>query len=607
MKTLLILALTFATAAMAAPTPSVTEVDNVGKVRVERTDLGVPQKMNVQGYLEDTLRNKIHGSVPMSFRVFDAQSGGTQLWSKDTTVVVDSGLFSLGLPAPASVFLPGANRWMEMLVSGVVLTPRVEMTSVGFAYRSIKSDTATVLLGGVQYADSAGGARRVGGYDVAGLRGLFIYDGQSAGGDLAGAYPDPSIRADAVSTAMIQDSAISAAKLSGSSVTLPKIDPTGSSAGQTVTSTGSGSPPSWSNPTPGPHNHLGESWSSTSANLGLALKLDRNTSDAICGRADTILNSGSGSVTAASIFTAGMGTGDRVGVRCYAQNPYGVNTTGGSFDAFGGSSVLGLRAAGTLMGSSGGSVTGVIGTAQNSSTGSGSAIAGTFNAMVDLGAGMAQGVYTHATANDGTAYGLYSQASSDHGPVYAIYALKLGGGNYAGYFDGNVHVNGTLTKSSGSFLIDHPLDPLNKTLRHNFVESPENLCLYRGKVRLGADGSATVSMPSYFVALTKEAEATAVLTSVGRPFATGYQWSSGFDRITVYGDAGREVSYIVLADRDDPVMRQLYRPPEEEKGNGNFTRGKLLCPAAYGYPDEAGVDYELRMGSERERQKWQGN
>jgi hypothetical protein len=38
-----------------------------------------------------------------------------------------------------------------------------------------------------------------------------------------------------------------------------------------------------------------------------------------------------------------------------------------------------------------------------------------------------------------------------------IYAQ--GGGSFAGFFGGDVYVEGALSKSSGSFKMDHPLDP----------------------------------------------------------------------------------------------------------------------------------------------------
>ncbi len=202
------------------------------------------------------------------------------------------------------------------------------------------------------------------------------------------------------------------------------------------------------------------------------------------------------------------------------------------------------------------------------------------------------GVKGEATASSGS--GVYGYAHST-GTNYGIYGSAFGGTtNWAGYFNGDVNIIGTLSKGAGSFLIDHPLDPLHKTLRHNFVESPENLCLYRGKVALGSDGTATVTMPDYFAALTKENEATVILTPIGRtPFLASYEWNDDFTAFTIYGKPDGNVSYEVLADRDDPVMHQLYHPVVETKGNGNgWTPGKLLYPKAYGYPEEMGQDYE---------------
>ncbi len=164
---------------------------------------------------------------------------------------------------------------------------------------------------------------------------------------------------------------------------------------------------------------------------------------------------------------------------------------------------------------------------------------------------------------------------------------------WAGYFDGDVNIIGDLTKGSGAFLIDHPLDPTNKTLRHNFVESPENLCIYRGKVELNVEGKGIVNMPDYFSALTREDEATIQLTPINRPFLVAYKWNIDFTEFTVTGEPGESVSYTVYADRDDPVVKQFNHPVEEVKGQGNNWRpGKLLYPVAYGYPEEMGENWE---------------
>lgn len=72
------------------------------------------------------------------------------------------------------------------------------------------------------------------------------------------------------------------------------------------------------------------------------------------------------------------------------------------------------------------------------------------------------------------------------------------------YIDGNLQVHGTLTKSGGSFKIDHPLDPENKYLYHSFIESPDMMNIYNGNIITNENGEATVILPEYFQALNKD-------------------------------------------------------------------------------------------------------
>ena len=191
----------------------------------------------------------------------------------------------------------------------------------------------------------------------------------------------------------------------------------------------------------------------------------------------------------------------------------------------------------------------------------------------------------------GTEFGLYSSIGNNYMADWLSIGTATPPAGFMLHVAGNVNITGSINKGSGSFLIDHPLDPLNKTLRHNFVESPENLCIYRGKANLDEKGEAIIQMPDYFSALTFEEEATVVLTPIGRPFDFGYSWQDGNISFIIYGDANREISYLVMADRDDPVIHKLKKPVEEDKGNGNFTPGKLLYPEAYKYPESMGVNY----------------
>ena len=222
------------------------------------------------------------------------------------------------------------------------------------------------------------------------------------------------------------------------------------------------------------------------------------------------------------------------------------------------------------------------------------------NSNANIPAGEAYGLYSYVFGNgSGSKYGVYANAASSDptagantGAKYGIYATASGSGStYAGYFQGNVTVNGEFraTGAVKQFVIDHPLDPENKTLSHNAVESPEILCLYRGKVKVGSSGRKMVRMPDYFAALTKEEEATVYLTPIGKEAApASYEWDETNTKLTVHAAAGSEVAYLVLAARDDPTVRQFSRPVEEEKGEGNFEKGTLLNPVALGEPAERG-------------------
>jgi len=220
-------------------------------------------------------------------------------------------------------------------------------------------------------------------------------------------------------------------------------------------------------------------------------------------------------------------------------------------------------------------------------------------AQVSADTGGAFGAEFSASANGGnTVAGVLGVAGGNgSGTKIGVYGSSSGPGPlWAGYFAGNVTVAGALSKGSGSFLIDHPLDPANKTLRHNLVESPEHLCLYRGTT--GLDGAGSVELPDYFAALTDEANATVHLTPVGeRPEATGYRWNDGHTAFDVFGSPGGEVAYLVLAARDDPVIHQLGRPVEEEKGGDHLDQlgqGEFLYPEAFGHPAERGVAFSVQ-------------
>ena len=69
----------------------------------------------------------------------------------------------------------------------------------------------------------------------------------------------------------------------------------------------------------------------------------------------------------------------------------------------------------------------------------------------------------------------------------------------------------TINSKIKSFLINHPLDPEHKELIHSTLEGPEIGVFYRGEAQL-SNGEATVLLPDYFEALTRNENRTVLLT-----------------------------------------------------------------------------------------------
>ncbi len=174
---------------------------------------------------------------------------------------------------------------------------------------------------------------------------------------------------------------------------------------------------------------------------------------------------------------------------------------------------------------------------------------------------------------------------------YGIYAYAGGGTsyNYAGMFSGNVVVYGTLSKSAGSFKIDHPLDPAHKYLSHSFVESPDMMNIYNGNVTVDASGEATVQLPDWFEALNKDFRYQ--LTAVGAPGPNLYisqKIENNKFKISG-GQQGMEVSWQVTGVRKD-AYAEKHRILVEENKTGDED-GRYIFPELFGASKEKGIQY----------------
>lgn len=154
---------------------------------------------------------------------------------------------------------------------------------------------------------------------------------------------------------------------------------------------------------------------------------------------------------------------------------------------------------------------------------------------------------------------------------------------------GNTQVVGTLSKSAGSFRIDHPLDPENKYLSHSFVESPDMKNLYDGVVTLDASGFARIELPDWFEALNQSFRYQLTAIGAASPGLYVSEEISGNRFAIAGGTPGARVSWQVTGSRHDAYAKAFPIPVEEDKTGDE--RGRYLVPAAFGQPPERAVDW----------------
>ncbi len=184
----------------------------------------------------------------------------------------------------------------------------------------------------------------------------------------------------------------------------------------------------------------------------------------------------------------------------------------------------------------------------------------------------------------GGVIGVEGIANGDGGTKMGIYGHAAGSGiNWAGYFDGNVFVTGTINKSACSFKIDHPLEPADKYLYHSVIESPDMKNVYDGVTALDADGEAWVQLPEWFEALNRDFRYQ--LTCVGgfAPVYVAEEVSNNRFKVAG-GKPGMKVSWQITGIRQDAYANANRLPVEVDKPAEE--RGKYLTPAAFGLPEE---------------------
>ncbi|MGA2356901.1 MAG: hypothetical protein ABSG02_20595, partial [Terriglobales bacterium] len=279
----------------------------------------------------------------------------------------------------------------------------------------------------------------------------------------------------------------------------------------------------------------------------------------------------------------------------------GTSTSGGGYGVYGYSSDVGVYGAspnGYGVYADSGNGYGVYGAGSTGVFGEGSTYgvyaAGSTYGVYSTGSygvygyGSTAGVYAVSNTGDG----VYTKAGTggvaadvvNTGSGYGLIAGSSGG--WAGWFNGNVDVDGNLSKAGGSFKIDHPLDPANKYLYHSFVESPDMMNIYNGTVTTDAQGDAVVNLPEWFETLNRDFRYQ--LTVIGQ-FAQAIVASKVDNhQFTIKTDKPNvEVSWQVTGIRQDAWANAHRIPVEEEKPE--VERGFYLHPELYGAPEEKGI------------------
>jgi hypothetical protein len=107
----------------------------------------IPHLINYNGMLTDDQGNPLNQLHDLTFSIYSDSLGGAALWTEaHTAVTIENGLFSLILgsitPVLSSIF-DDTVRYLGITVgSDPELSPRIRLTSVGYAYRAERADTA---------------------------------------------------------------------------------------------------------------------------------------------------------------------------------------------------------------------------------------------------------------------------------------------------------------------------------------------------------------------------------------------------------------------------------------------------------------------------------
>lgn len=567
----------------------------------------IPKQINYQGVLKDASGNLINGDQAITFKIYNEPTGGTALWTEIQVISVTDGLFSAHLGSVTSIAGVPFNRdhFLGITIgTGAELTPRTMLTPSPYSFMSMdvmdEAITTAKIHDGAVTGDKIGSSQVVKSLNgikddvtlVAGTNitltpsgnNLTINAAGGGGGTVtqvntgAGLTGGPitttgtiSIPNDGITSAMLQSNSVTSAKIVDGAVATADLGDNSVTSAKIIDATITG--PDIANNTIGLEKLNFIPGTGTIGGSGTAGYIPRFSDS------NTLTNSN-------IIYDSPLGSGGYIGISASGQEfsskffvryNYALGVTPPTYISRFQTRSESFPFENTDL-------------AYIKMT-SGDAY---FKGSVGIGV-TSPTAQLHVKHNANDTYGRvattldgvngYTNVSSG----YAIYGVKGASASFAGYFSGAVHVAGALSKSSGSFKIDHPLDPANKYLYHSFVESPDMMNIYNGNVVTDGSGYANIQLPEWFEALNKDFRYQ--LTVIG-DFAQaiiaqkvqGNQFAIRTDKPNI------EVSWQVTGIRKDAYAEKNRIPIEESKKGHEV--GRYIHPEVYGLPETLGIDYE---------------
>jgi hypothetical protein len=518
----------------------------------------VPPVVKFGGVLTDGSGKPLTGTVGVTFSLYKDSEGGAALWVETQNVQTDkTGHYSVMLGSasthglPGDRFASGEARWFGVQAQAQVEQPRTVLMSVPYALkaadaetigglppsaflkasesRSLPSAKSNPIVAGVTGGGTTNHVTKWVGPNKLGNSNVF--DGPA--GNVGIATTSPTAKLDVNGGARVRGDASVNGNLSVTHIGASTLSTSTLSASSVTTGTLSAT-------------SSGETISAVMNGAG-------NNAAAVAGAA-----------------TAGGDSGFTFGVWGTSASNQGRGVLG---QAVGNASVGVLGELG-----SGGTGVGIEGKALPGSNGQG--VWGETFAQAGANGFGPDGVDGLSHSSVGSGVFAFNDSTGD-----ALAARNQSGG-LAGDFLGDVEVDGNLSKSAGSFKIDHPLDPANKYLYHSFVESPDMMNIYNGTATTDGQGKATVQMPEWFEALNRDFRYQ--LTVIGQ-FAQAIVASEMTDRtFTIQTDKPNvKVSWQVTGIRQDAWANAHRIPVEVQKAEGD--RGLYLHPEVFGASAEKSI------------------